>query len=149
VGGEQSGNGGPGEGPRTTYNIHARNLKLFVHFSIFSPFSLRRDIQQCNKPQTQHSPSPPWCPPGCVLSDSLEVHTGLCVDFRQITLEDIDLIREIRVDYVSGVVNHVQPVRRLIHCARIDGRKSDMTVAIYQGDHAEQVHRQPFILDNA
>lgn len=54
---------------------------------------------------------------------------------------DIDLRKEIRLHEGSGVV-YRQSVRqslRRIYSARINGRKADMTVAVYQGNHAEKV----------
>ncbi|KAJ7216938.1 hypothetical protein C8J57DRAFT_1598824 [Mycena rebaudengoi] len=65
-------------------------------------------------------------------------------DFRRIPLGDIDLQREIRLDAQSGVVHRIGErgsVRRM-HSAKIDGRSSNMTVALYQGDNAEEEWRQ-------
>ncbi|KAJ7143691.1 hypothetical protein C8R44DRAFT_845892 [Mycena epipterygia] len=65
-------------------------------------------------------------------------------DFRRIPLGDIDLRREIRLSSPLGVVHH-RPVRgsvRRIYSGRIDGRNSDMTVALYQGQKAEKEWRR-------
>ncbi|KAJ7040718.1 hypothetical protein C8F04DRAFT_1081884, partial [Mycena alexandri] len=60
-------------------------------------------------------------------------------DFRRIPLGDVDLRNEIRLDG-SGVV-HWQTARvcaRLIYTACIEGKQSDMTVAVYRGGYAEK-----------
>jgi hypothetical protein len=54
-----------------------------------------------------------------------------------IPLEDIDLRHEIRVGRDTGVVERAA-VRR-VYSARVGGRKSRFTVAIYQGDGAKEV----------
>jgi hypothetical protein len=53
---------------------------------------------------------------------------------------DIDLLREIRLD-ITGVVDHrrERPRVRRVYTAKIEGRKSDVTVAIYQGEGAQEV----------
>ncbi|KAF7330664.1 hypothetical protein MSAN_02451700 [Mycena sanguinolenta] len=72
-------------------------------------------------------------------------------DFRMIPMGDIDLRHQIRVDEIqvdkcTGVVT-AQPRERVcirrVHSAkaRIDGRKSRVTVAIYQGNDAEEKWR--------
>ncbi|KAJ7095655.1 hypothetical protein C8R44DRAFT_718234 [Mycena epipterygia] len=60
-------------------------------------------------------------------------------DFRTIPLGDLDLRSEIRLDDF-GVVNrqHGLGTARRIYSARVDGRQSDMTVAVYQGGNAEE-----------
>ncbi|KAJ6462841.1 hypothetical protein C8R45DRAFT_523751 [Mycena sanguinolenta] len=72
---------------------------------------------------------------------------GLPSDFRMIPMGDIDLRRQIQVDEHRGIVNyqpHRQACVRRVHSAkaRIDGRKSRVTVAMYQGDGAEEEWRQ-------
>ncbi|KAF7340606.1 hypothetical protein MSAN_02132100 [Mycena sanguinolenta] len=64
---------------------------------------------------------------------------GVPSDFRMITMGDIDLRHEIRVD--STGVGKQERVRR-IYSARVEGRKENLTVAIYQGDDAEEKWRQ-------
>ncbi|KAJ7349851.1 hypothetical protein DFH08DRAFT_958799 [Mycena albidolilacea] len=61
-------------------------------------------------------------------------------DFRDIPLGDIDLRHEIHLDARSGVVNRQRKPRstRRVYAAKIEGRKSSMTVAMYQGDGAEK-----------
>ncbi|KAJ7906399.1 hypothetical protein B0H13DRAFT_2506341 [Mycena leptocephala] len=49
-------------------------------------------------------------------------------DFRMIPMGDIDLLEEIHLNNETGVV----------YSAKIDGRKSGVTVALYQGDGAEE-----------
>ncbi|KAF7377104.1 hypothetical protein MSAN_00129400 [Mycena sanguinolenta] len=68
-------------------------------------------------------------------------------DFRTIPMGDIDLRHQIRVDEVTGVVNawlHKRPCVRRMHSAkaRIDGRNTRVTVAMYQGDGAEEAWRR-------
>ncbi|KAJ6506077.1 hypothetical protein DFH09DRAFT_1200411 [Mycena vulgaris] len=61
-------------------------------------------------------------------------------DFRVVPLGDIYLRNEIRLDDETGVVERRGGgalVRRM-YSARIEGRTSDMTVALYQGDYAEE-----------
>ncbi|KAF7377038.1 hypothetical protein MSAN_00121900 [Mycena sanguinolenta] len=62
-------------------------------------------------------------------------------DFRMIPMGDIDLRHQIRVDERTGTA-YSRPrerarVRRL-YSAKVEGRKSTLTVAMYQGDGAEQ-----------
>ncbi|KAF7377015.1 hypothetical protein MSAN_00119500 [Mycena sanguinolenta] len=63
-------------------------------------------------------------------------------DFRMIPLADIDLRHEIRWNNSTVVVDHrcKQTRVRRLYSAEVEGRKSTLTVAIYQGDDAEQVH---------
>ncbi|KAJ7669069.1 hypothetical protein B0H17DRAFT_1086889 [Mycena rosella] len=63
------------------------------------------------------------------------------VDFRVIPLEDIDLRKQIRLDDEIGVVNRGgrRACVRRMYTARIEGKKSAMTVAVYQGDDAQEV----------
>ncbi|KAJ7229298.1 hypothetical protein B0H12DRAFT_231730 [Mycena haematopus] len=61
-------------------------------------------------------------------------------DLRMIPLGDIDLRREIRLNN-TGVVN-LGPERaraRRLYSAKVEGRKSTVTVAMYQGNGAEEV----------
>ena len=81
--------------------------------------------------------STPTVPSGNLASKAgrdsdAEYYTG----FRTIPLGDIDLQREIQLDSHSGVAS----LRRL-HSARVEGKASDVTVAIYQGAGAKQVRR--------
>ncbi|KAF7377069.1 hypothetical protein MSAN_00125400 [Mycena sanguinolenta] len=65
-------------------------------------------------------------------------------DFRMIPMGDTDLRHEIRVDNSTGVLNyHCQRahVRRL-YSAEVEGRKSTLTVAMYQGHGAEEKWRK-------
>jgi hypothetical protein len=56
-----------------------------------------------------------------------------------IPLGDIDLRREIRLE--TGIVGHrrERPRVRRVYTAKIEGRLSDVTVAVYQGEGAEEV----------
>jgi hypothetical protein len=54
-----------------------------------------------------------------------------------IPLGDLDLRNEIQLDSGSNTV-YRRSVRRL-YSARVFGEKSKMTVALYQGDDAEEV----------
>jgi hypothetical protein len=59
-----------------------------------------------------------------------------------IPMGDIDLLEEIHFDNDTGVVGRPYPERtrvRRVYSAKIDGRRSDVTVAIYQGEGAEEV----------
>jgi hypothetical protein len=62
------------------------------------------------------------------------------VDFRMIPLGDIYLQHEIQVD--RGVVGRRcgQGFVRQVYSAKVEGRKSDFTVAMYQGNGAEEVY---------
>jgi hypothetical protein len=60
-----------------------------------------------------------------------------------IPMGDIDLLEEIRLNNETGVVGRHHPERtrvRRMYSAGVDGRKSGMTVAIYQGDGAEEAN---------
>jgi hypothetical protein len=59
-----------------------------------------------------------------------------------IPMGDIDLLEEIHLDNETGVVGRHHPERtrvRRVYSAKIDGRKSGVTVAVYQGDGAQEV----------
>jgi histidinol phosphatase-like PHP family hydrolase len=59
-----------------------------------------------------------------------------------IPMGDIDLLEEIHFDNQTGVVGLHHPERtrvRRVYSAKIEGRKSGVTVAVYQGDNAEEV----------
>jgi hypothetical protein len=59
-----------------------------------------------------------------------------------IPMGDIDLLEEIHLNNGTGVVGYHHPERtrvRRVYSAKIDGRKSGVTVAIYQGKGAEEV----------
>ncbi|KAJ7042254.1 hypothetical protein C8F04DRAFT_1077144 [Mycena alexandri] len=71
------------------------------------------------------------------------------LDIRTIPMGDIDLQRqlrpdELRFDNSTGVVGHKRRrscVRR-VYSGKVEGRNSDMTVAMYDGDTAEQEWQQ-------
>ncbi|KAJ7809029.1 hypothetical protein B0H13DRAFT_1928141, partial [Mycena leptocephala] len=66
-------------------------------------------------------------------------------DFRMIPMGDIDLLEEICLDNEAGIVGCHHPERtrvRRMYSAKIDGRKSSVTVAMYQGDGAEEEWHQ-------
>jgi hypothetical protein len=59
-----------------------------------------------------------------------------------IPMGDINLLEEIRLKNETGVVGCHHPERtrvRRVYSAKIDGRKSGVTVTVYQGDGAEEV----------
>jgi hypothetical protein len=59
-----------------------------------------------------------------------------------IPMGDIDLLEEIHLDNETGVIGCQHPGRtrvRRVYSAKIDGGKSGVTVAMYQGDGAEEV----------
>ncbi|KAJ7876934.1 hypothetical protein B0H14DRAFT_3130337, partial [Mycena olivaceomarginata] len=64
-------------------------------------------------------------------------------DFRMIPLGDIDLQREIHLNDRSGIVDHQHGRRcaRRVYSAKIEGRTSTVTVAMYEGDGAEKEWR--------
>ncbi|KAF7340628.1 hypothetical protein MSAN_02134700 [Mycena sanguinolenta] len=77
-----------------------------------------------------------------ITNNSYTTTPSLPSDFRMIPLADIDLRHEIRLDNSMGAA-YSRPrerarVRRL-YSAKVEGRKSTLTVAMYQGDDAEQV----------
>ncbi|KAJ7029901.1 hypothetical protein C8F04DRAFT_1043024 [Mycena alexandri] len=65
-------------------------------------------------------------------------------NFRMIPIGDIDLQHELVVNEISGVVDRRfqrNSVRR-VYSAAIEGRNSNVTVAVYQGDGAEEDWRR-------
>ncbi|KAJ7223407.1 hypothetical protein GGX14DRAFT_164275 [Mycena pura] len=63
-------------------------------------------------------------------------------DFRRIPLGDLNLLCDL--DYNSGVISRRQgqcSIRR-VYSARIPGCESNMTVAVYQGDNADEKWRE-------
>ncbi|KAJ6549630.1 hypothetical protein B0H10DRAFT_2128284 [Mycena sp. CBHHK59/15] len=56
----------------------------------------------------------------------------------------IDLRREIRVEHNSGIVRRHRSANsaKRMYSARIDKCSSDMTIAVYQGQHAEEDWRR-------
>ncbi|KAJ7369201.1 hypothetical protein DFH08DRAFT_833313 [Mycena albidolilacea] len=72
--------------------------------------------------------------------------------FRTIHLGDINLLKEIRIDNESGIVGRQSQrmnARRMYYSAKIvGGEPGPMTVAMYQGDNAEEVsaHKTPYDL---
>ncbi|KAF7340614.1 hypothetical protein MSAN_02133100 [Mycena sanguinolenta] len=77
-----------------------------------------------------------------ITNNNYTTTPSLPSDFRMIPLADIDLRHEIRLDNSMGAA-YSRPrerarVRRL-YSAKIEGRKSTLTVAMYQGDNAEQI----------
>ncbi|KAF7377046.1 hypothetical protein MSAN_00122700 [Mycena sanguinolenta] len=66
-------------------------------------------------------------------------------DFRMIPMGDIDLRYPIRVDERTGVAYSRPPERacaRRLYSAKVDGRNSTLTVAVYQGNGAEEEWRR-------
>ncbi|KAJ7773835.1 hypothetical protein B0H16DRAFT_1763296 [Mycena metata] len=71
-------------------------------------------------------------------------------DFRRIPMGDIDLEQELVVNKKTGVVGR-RPERkcvRRVYSAKIDGRKSNVTVAVYQGDGAKEGNIPHFVIWN-
>jgi hypothetical protein len=60
-------------------------------------------------------------------------------DFRRIPVGDIDLLREIRLDNTFVDYQRERPRVRRVYTAKMEGRKSEVTVAIYQGEGAQEV----------
>ncbi|KAJ7227982.1 hypothetical protein B0H12DRAFT_1328542 [Mycena haematopus] len=67
---------------------------------------------------------------------------GVPSDFRMIPIGDIDLQREIRLNSYTGVVDRERACNGRVYSARVEGRKSTLTVAMYQGNGAEEEWRQ-------
>ncbi|KAJ6620021.1 hypothetical protein B0H10DRAFT_2433088 [Mycena sp. CBHHK59/15] len=67
-------------------------------------------------------------------------------DFPMIRLGDVDLRKEIRIVQDSGVAHRHSAVNsaRRMYSARLNRLLSDMTVALYQGQNAEEDWRQDF-----
>ncbi|KAJ7023137.1 hypothetical protein C8F04DRAFT_190650 [Mycena alexandri] len=69
-------------------------------------------------------------------------------DLRRIPIGDIDLqrqirVNEVRVDEDSGVIfREARGCVRRVYSAKVEGRKADMTVAIYEGNTAEEEWRR-------
>ncbi|KAJ6518025.1 hypothetical protein C8R47DRAFT_3791 [Mycena vitilis] len=59
-------------------------------------------------------------------------------DFRQIPLGDIDL-RELRLERTSNCFVRQRQSTCRVYAARVEGRRSRVTVAIYEGDGAKEV----------
>ncbi|KAJ7714534.1 hypothetical protein B0H16DRAFT_1702007 [Mycena metata] len=65
-------------------------------------------------------------------------------DFRMIPLGDIDLRKELVVNRIVSTIGHGQErncVRR-VYSAKIEGRRSKATVAVYEGNGAEEDWRR-------
>ncbi|KAJ7082483.1 hypothetical protein C8R44DRAFT_894779 [Mycena epipterygia] len=75
---------------------------------------------------------------GVFISNVTTIAPDVPSNFRTIPLGDVDLRHEIHVDEV-GMIHRRQgrPTKRL-YSARIDGRSSGMTAAIYQGRNARE-----------
>jgi hypothetical protein len=65
------------------------------------------------------------------------------IDVRMIPMEDIDLRKEIKLEdaIATGLVRRGRDRRVTggVYTAKIAGQKSNMTVALYQGDDAKEV----------
>jgi hypothetical protein len=70
---------------------------------------------------------------------------------------DLELLSEIQLNDGTGLVNRqpgrnsvtrllIGPLSRRTYCARVNGRTSDMTVAVYQGQNAEEVSVSEILL---
>ncbi|KAJ7023131.1 hypothetical protein C8F04DRAFT_190542 [Mycena alexandri] len=65
-------------------------------------------------------------------------------DLRRIPIGDIDLqrqirVNEVRVDEGSGIIfREARDCVRRVYSAKVEGRKADMTVAIYEGEAADE-----------
>ncbi|KAJ7708012.1 hypothetical protein B0H16DRAFT_663801 [Mycena metata] len=69
-------------------------------------------------------------------------------DFRMISMGDIDLQKELMVNKESSAIGRRRErncVRR-VYSGKIDGRKSNLTVGVYQGHGAEEVSRVRFLI---
>jgi hypothetical protein len=70
----------------------------------------------------------------------MKAYTHL-IDFRIIPLGDLNLLHEIGFRNGSDVVRHKhgRTSVRTVYSAKIHGSKSNMTVALYQGDGAQEL----------
>jgi hypothetical protein len=70
------------------------------------------------------------------------------IDYLRIPLGSIDLCNEIRVDAAAGAVlrMHRRGACRM-YSARVECRSTPMTVALYQGDDAEEVRLMGFFFE--
>ncbi|KAF8188920.1 hypothetical protein K438DRAFT_1764171 [Mycena galopus ATCC 62051] len=70
------------------------------------------------------------------ITNNPQIRPVVPADFRRIPLGDIDLRRETRVDYKCGIVPFASErwVVRRIYSARINRRRPDMTVALYNAE---------------
>ncbi|KAF7337103.1 hypothetical protein MVEN_02147900 [Mycena venus] len=79
---------------------------------------------------------------GCTTTSNFTFTSAAAVpsDFQMIPVGDIDLQHEIRLDSFTGAVERRREHTRSrrLHSAKIEGRKSPVTVAIYQGDGAKE-----------
>ncbi|KAJ7021864.1 hypothetical protein C8F04DRAFT_257947 [Mycena alexandri] len=67
---------------------------------------------------------------------------ALLPDLRMIPLGDIDLQQELLVNMGSGVIGHGPRCVRRVYAAKVHDRTSNVTVALYEGDGAEDVWRR-------
>ncbi|KAF7374225.1 hypothetical protein MSAN_00305200 [Mycena sanguinolenta] len=118
-GGMNGGDGGAGEGPRVKMYVGQAILVLSVQPLLKNDSLSARTVTNINK---NYSTAPP-------------VHA----DFPKIPMGDIDLQREIRLDKPSGIVSS-----RRLYSAKVEHGQSNVTrtVAVYQGDSAEQEWRR-------
>ncbi|KAF7355896.1 hypothetical protein MVEN_00918500 [Mycena venus] len=76
------------------------------------------------------------------ITNNYTTATSLPSDFRMIPLGDIDLQHEIGSDFGAVDRRRGRPRVRRVYTAKIKDRKSSVTVAMYQGDGAEEQWRQ-------
>ncbi|KAJ7767107.1 hypothetical protein B0H16DRAFT_350769 [Mycena metata] len=78
---------------------------------------------------------------GGVFNNITNYHGSFPSDFRLIPLGDIDLQHEIPTG--AAIVERPRERRcvRRVYSAKLEGRSSGMTVALYQGDNAEEEWR--------
>ncbi|KAF7345986.1 hypothetical protein MVEN_01621200 [Mycena venus] len=114
------GRGGAGEGPTFNYSIRANRFTLNNHnIDSEAEFSLESSSDD------HESPSAPYVS-----------------EFRTFPIGDINLIKEIRWGGQSGVVDRYRqgPSLRQMYSAKVGDRC--MTIAMYQGDRAEEEWRK-------
>jgi hypothetical protein len=82
----------------------------------------------------------PSVPHGMRLQQIWQEYAAYYPDFRRIPVGDIDLLREIRLEN-TGITDYGRegPRVRRVYTAKIEDRKSNVTVAIYQGEGAQEV----------
>ncbi|KAJ7463544.1 hypothetical protein FB451DRAFT_1264854 [Mycena latifolia] len=81
------------------------------------------------------------------IANYLPTVAPVSCDFRTISLADLDLRHELRLEAGSGLVSRrmTSAYVRKVYSARIEGRASDMTVAVYAGSSAETDWKQDLI----
>ncbi|KAJ6534559.1 hypothetical protein B0H10DRAFT_2145775, partial [Mycena sp. CBHHK59/15] len=81
------------------------------------------------------------------ISNVHQASPSITSDFRIIRLGDLDIRKEIQLDSKSGAMRrrHGRASVRRVYSARIPDYNSSMTVAVYQGESADEEWRQDIL----